>query len=152
MNGAAMTSATSAALPPIRRTTTGMNVTTIEMYTPVQRALPASIRKLRRTRAGAQLPSIRETERYRARKRARSVYSGDLRAVAVSEARPRTEAARSRPERAARPVTAGSPGAAPDPAPAGVRPERRGPARPRRGRADHDAAVGGDPDRLGLHA
>src|SRR5256885_1921307 len=82
--------------------------------------------------------------------RARSVYSGDLRAVAVSEARPRTEAARSRPERAARPVTAGAPGAAPDPATAGVRPERRGPSRPRRGRADHDAAVGVDPDRFGL--
>ena len=67
-----MTMATSVVDPPSRRTTMGMNVMRTAMYTPPQMALNVSIRKLRRTRAGAQLHVCRTVCR-RAERRALEV-------------------------------------------------------------------------------
>ena len=77
-NGAAMTMATSVVDPPSRRTTMGMNVMRTAMYTPPQMALNVSIRKLRRTRAGAQLPSMRGIERYRPKPHFRKAPAGAI--------------------------------------------------------------------------
>ena len=54
-NGAPTTIATSVGVPPIRRTTTGMNVTSTDTNVPAHTALNRSISKLRRTRDGSQL-------------------------------------------------------------------------------------------------
>ena len=57
-NGAPTTIATSVVVPPMRRTTTGMNVTSTDTKVPAQMAVKKSIRKFRRTRAGSQLASV----------------------------------------------------------------------------------------------
>ena len=50
--------ATSVGVPPMRRTTTGMNATSTETNVPAQTALKTSIWKFRRTRDGIQLGSV----------------------------------------------------------------------------------------------
>ena len=58
MNGAPTTIATSVGEPPIRRTTTGMNVTRTAEKTPAHAPEKTSMWKLCRTRAGCQFRSV----------------------------------------------------------------------------------------------
>ena len=58
MNGAPTTMATSVVVPPMRRTTTGMNVTSTDTKMPAQIAEKTSILKLARTLAGSQFGSV----------------------------------------------------------------------------------------------